>query len=968
MLSIPINRNTFSKSFLDGKGELNLQTDQDTWKTLVENGGKFTPDVATLAEIKIDVGAQPSYKFGGQAASQLKLDLDASAEAVGKVQLIWDANDKIIEKYKVKELFTPNHYFALLTFNSKADATVKGNVPLFGTPVKASLGIGGGGNLEYARLVRFLREDTAVKVVADIFGGVRLPQSVVTVDDIPDEGEVLAFGYGGYLNLSAGLTWGYSLTGTKGLKVADLQMTLDYAVRLMAAASFDYHIGGDFHIEARRSKEQNRAHIVVNKSKESTSKFAFDFGFEAKADLAGLDKTPEKLLEALLGIDTHSFMTVLDEIRSVSTVEGIETKLNDLAKKFILDRADKWLDGALNNTNVRQFLDIVNKVVKTYEEIDQKIIHLYEDFLDNKIPGLKEMLNKLIGITGRLDLSRLNADPDSAEIWNLIRRLAGDRFQEILLVDDKFKDFHDLLVKVKKFLEDDVNEHIRDFIKGIKEEFKLDDIFDEIKKFDSVDEIKNLAAGKLKELVERLVGETIDNHADVLNKILKPLQDFFAGLDNFKKKYAEAIEKAVHQSFAFNLNYAFSQVEKGDKLLDVEIDLSSPNGRALAEKALHGDFIELLQSHDPKAIKFNQVFFKDDLTRAAELKINVFGYDRRGASRLTQQTEMRVEPTTDGLLYLYMIDTKHETISESKWRENKETVKTNFSLKIAGDTIQPDGKVINPDAIQNLKNVSAQYGARYEDSKTKISELTQYLALAGRLKLTSLPEVKAIFAEKIGKKDDNDAIGKITLEYIINYSDEAVRKAFTEPAGQDFEQELRNLIREISGAKSVAKPLTDGSAVISLAYLREDVHSFYLQNNKTLPDNKMLNIPAPEWHRDAGATSQLKKPQKRVLETLYRVEDSFVKRTKKMMETLQDFPADREDLKEAADEFVELADKLMVSNRDNPFFSILDWFVSTKSNVSDHRKSALVMTIDTTVKDPTTHEDKPFKTTLYFPG
>ncbi len=961
MITLPINATNFEKSFLNGNGTLKIQTDQDVWQTLVNGNKEFTPEVDSLAEVKVDLSANSQLKFGQPENNQLKLDLDVSTENVGAIRLIWKSDDEIIKKYKFENLLTANHYFALLSFKSIADASIKGNASLFGGPLKATFGIGGGGNVGYERLIRFPKNEKASEVISQIFKGTRLPQSVKDVNSIPKEGEVLSFNYGGYLNLNAGLTWGYSLAGTRNIEISNLKLSLDYALRLMAAASFSYRIAGDFEIEARRGQNPNWVNIAVRKSKESNSKFAFDFGFNAKYSLSPADilKSPEKLIEALLEIDTDSFMKVLDEIRGVSTVEGIKAKLNDLAEDFVVSKAIKWLGNALDSSNINSFLQIVNNIVETYKNIDQKIIHLYEDFIDD-LDGLNGMLDALIDLPNRLGLGRFNNAADKA-IWDLIRRLAGDKFYQVILDDQEFSQFSDFVKEIKKFVTDGVNKHIRDFIKDLKAEFKLDAIFNQIGEFDTVPKIKNLADKKLKALIEKIVGEAIDNNSQVLDKILKPLQSFFKNLDKFNEVYAKAVEKAINQSFAFNLNYAYNTLKKGESLLEVEIDLSNAKGKALAQKAFNGDFNDLLQSFDPTLVRLNKAVFKAELTKSAELKINIFNYNQRGFVRLVQQSEHSVEALANGLLHLYSIDTNQETLDEKGWRKNKENVKTNFALKIVGSSLQPTGSVINPDTVQNLKQISAQYSASYEDSQTQIRELRQYLGLAGLLNLVSPNEVINTLISKLGKNGEKDIIGKVKLEYVAKYSDEAVRQAFTSSAPADFELMLRQVIREITAAPFMSKPINNGQCLIRLAYQSPEVFQHYRNNSNSL-GGLTLNVKAPVWHRSFPAQAQLNDSMRQILEFFYRREDSILKRFPKLFHVLQNFPnVDLDDLQAEARNFVSLSNDLLINNADNPFFALFDWLIRTKSSVPNQRQSALIITLETNLNDGT-----PFETTLFF--
>ena len=69
-----------------------------------------------------------------------------------------------------------------------------------------------GGEIHYTYLRPFrIADHTAKGVLREFFVNLRLPQNVHSLDRIPEPGEVLSLSYGGYLNVGAKASWGYSL-------------------------------------------------------------------------------------------------------------------------------------------------------------------------------------------------------------------------------------------------------------------------------------------------------------------------------------------------------------------------------------------------------------------------------------------------------------------------------------------------------------------------------------------------------------------------------------------------------------------------------------------------------------------------------------------------------------------------------------------------------------------------------------
>src|SRR5215204_3652402 len=99
---VPINKNTFKKSFLDGNGNFLITTDQDIWKNLYENEKPFSKEVDKLAEINFSVGTDQDFKFGDN--SKLALKVEFNSEVSSLIDLIWDADDSdLIRKYNLEK-------------------------------------------------------------------------------------------------------------------------------------------------------------------------------------------------------------------------------------------------------------------------------------------------------------------------------------------------------------------------------------------------------------------------------------------------------------------------------------------------------------------------------------------------------------------------------------------------------------------------------------------------------------------------------------------------------------------------------------------------------------------------------------------------------------------------------------------------------------------------------------------------
>lgn len=964
MLEFPLSKDTFKKSFLDGNGNFEVVTPQNTWEALVNSNKPFPDTAESIAKLSFRVGSK--FKFGEQPASTkgVKIDADVSASANSEIRLIRSKTDPLIKSYELQEHFANDTLYAAVLLGASATGEVDGSLPS-GPLTKANFNIGAGGSVAYERLVPFKKSDSARKILADLFAESRVPQAVTSPGEVPAEGEVLALRYDGYLNLSAGATWGYSLSGTKSADVLDFSLALKYSLKLAASASFKYRLAGAFSSEARRAKDSDWARYVVRKSRESTTEFAADVGLTAEASLEGLPDSPDKLLAALLGTKAESILNKLALIEENASLDKLQEKLEKLVSGFVLKQGGKWIDKALDNSTVAEFLKRAHEIIDAYEKLDERIIGLYENFLDGKLPQLRALLDRISALPNR---DALKAVTDG-EVWDLIRRLWKDRFNELLLTDSEFNKLKALVGRVAKFLDADKNNPqqkldalIRDFIADVKEEFPLDGLLTELAKYDTPDELKKLAEKKIQGLVSVIIGRAFDElkKSDDFKQAAAKIEAVIAQIDKFRKTYADALKKVVHQNFAANVAFNYKSVKKGEALLDVEIDLSHPDGPELARRASRGDFIGVLDRFQPGVIRINQNKLTQDLTKSTEVQVTIWNWKYRHLAEIIQHSEHSVEAApAGGLLHVYSIDTSaKETTEKRGWDKFKETVRTNFTLSVTGQTFQPQGAPsTGPDGeflIETLSKLAASYDLSFEDERTKSTELTQYLALADQLKLG--PGSTVTISELTTQFPSPPGLGKVSVSYAVRYNDAAVRAAFlqydmADPAQKALlESYTRETARLLVSAYWTGK--TDNlSPALGFAYSSTNVYQLYRQSGSR--DNFVANtisVTFPSWHPVQGPPQPLNKLQKNVLYTYYQREDDLVNALTRLFRVIGKASRDKvavseTELKSAARKLLEISDDLNEGGGPTTFFAVFDKFVQKAAAPDAERKSMMILEV-----------------------
>ncbi|MEO6726879.1 MAG: hypothetical protein ABIP14_16445, partial [Blastocatellia bacterium] len=272
-----INSDSFKKSFLSGGGQFELQSDQSIWMTLIVNDGKFLPTIDRIADVNFSFANNQQLKLGSQTGMKLGI----SASAVNQIHLIWpkqsddDDDEKVLKAYGLADALTDGKLYVRLLLSAQGDVKASASVPI-GT-LSTTFGIGAGGNVAYERLMLCDAETSAKKILNDLFAGVRLPQQIDSVAEIPAPGELIATRFGGYLQLSAAMNWGYQMSGSRSFDFNQLKLDLSYALRTMASVSLGYKLAGDFSIEARRGASDGWVRLVVRKNRDAQFSIAADF-------------------------------------------------------------------------------------------------------------------------------------------------------------------------------------------------------------------------------------------------------------------------------------------------------------------------------------------------------------------------------------------------------------------------------------------------------------------------------------------------------------------------------------------------------------------------------------------------------------------------------------------------------------------------------------------------------------------
>jgi hypothetical protein len=958
MLIFPLNTETFKKSFLSGDGQIELQSDQDIWLTLIATGGKFLPTVTRVAGVNFKFTDGEKFRFGREGGMRLSVGAGGAHE----IRLIWpDEDDETLKALGLGEFLTDEKLYARLFFMANGDLAADAKIPV-GT-LSATFGLAAGGEVTYERFKVYDAESAAKEILGDLLAGTRLPQQVDSIAEIPEPGEALITRFDGYLKLKAGMNWGYQMTGSRSIEFNQLSLDLDYALRAMAAVSVGYSLAGDFSIEARRGAEDGWARFVVRKSRDSQFDFAADFGLDGEIELKGLPQSPDEFLIRLIGADAETVLNYFKETEEYASLDELEKKLTTMVKGFVHDWSLDLIGKALSNDTLQDFLGAARRVVATYNDLDTRIVDLYHAYLD-KIPQLRRALGLLAGAAVPADFAELTETDDEEEqnaamdAWDIAQMLWGTSVYPLLLQNEKFKEFSDLARKARDFVEDGATAPVRDFLTKLKSATRLDPLFKKLGEIETSDQLRQIGDEKLQDLAGRLIGVAFDKiEKSKLNDALKDLQKSLKMVEDFKNAWYERIKKAVSDKVTFDLHYAYTQASHDRKLIDVELNLNRAEGRELARAAAAGDFSNVLEKYNTNYVRINNGVFTHEIERSAQLQINVMGWGYDSLKQLTQNVEHVIEPRSGGLLNVYATETSIKQ-RVTKGGKLKETVENNFLLRAVGETFQPEGdssstvsRETRQYMIQTLGNLAAQYDLLESDDRASVEELKHYLDLAEFLGLFRKQSREAFVADLA--RQFPGGLGKVKISYIVRYDGAALRDALGAVSGDELRDLARRTMRKLIGSKYTGMKKTDHLTRVGFAYLSPSLHDvFDKEGPNALSRFKAVTLPA--WFTGSEAMKvALSATDIQLLVTLCNIEKSYADRLVKLDEVLdrglkEKKPIPLDELNKAARKFVEMADDVN-EWRDNAFFAIFDKIVEAALNKSPQdkpaRESAMVLEI-----------------------
>ena len=323
---------------------------------------------------KITLGQDHSVKLGISTKGNLELTPIFSTSSGGAARLL--------KTYGVGDFFKDgaNSDRMVLSFVAGASADLAASTAFTYAALKTTVQLDTGADAGYAYL-RALDKNLPVEVVLPrFFATMRLPEQG---PHPPEPGEAISLTYGGYLRLATEVSAGYKLSGTKSFSVGQLALSEKYDLSVLGKIGLAAGVAGRFSILVTAADGlPGWARVQVRRHRAQDFKIAADVNVGLKNDLDGLPPNANEFLGAVLGVNAKNFLTVLHKAAELSDFKKFEKAIDGLAKKYIKELIGKGFDVLESQAEFTTFLDRVNGIVSSYEQLEDRAIALFDRHFD----------------------------------------------------------------------------------------------------------------------------------------------------------------------------------------------------------------------------------------------------------------------------------------------------------------------------------------------------------------------------------------------------------------------------------------------------------------------------------------------------------------------------------------------------------------------------------------------------------
>ena len=375
---------------LGGTGELTLDTGP------LSLNGSIPSDGSPVLAVSFKAGGEQKMVLGQGNTVKIGVSTSAHAQVVPIFSSSAGLPLELLKGHGLAEFLVDpaNASRMVLAFDVGAAADVAAAGTFVYAPLTATVTVDAGGDGGYSYLKAFPKNAQIQKAVPALFKSMKLPEQLT---EPPEAGEAVSLRYGGYLRLGAEVAAGYELAGTKAFSVSQLALSERYRLSILGKVGLSAGIAGRFSILVTAGDRPGWARVQVKRHRASDLKVAADVTVDFANELDGLPADPHEFLGAVLGVNGKSFLQVLQRVQDLKKFETIGGAIDGLGKEYIAELIGKGFDTLAAKTELDEFLAKVNKVITSYQTVEDRAVTLFDRYFD-QLSVLTDFLDRLAAL------------------------------------------------------------------------------------------------------------------------------------------------------------------------------------------------------------------------------------------------------------------------------------------------------------------------------------------------------------------------------------------------------------------------------------------------------------------------------------------------------------------------------------------------------------------------------------------
>ena len=659
--------------------------------------------------------------------------------------------------------------------------------------MKATYSLSADGRVRLARVLSIPGATPSRQALQAMFGSLRWPLKAPLPGSTWNPGDAWLAETDGDLQISLGLQGGYEVTGIETLELGRLPTSWGLKLAGKVSLKAGFTLSGRLLVGLAAGEKPGWMRCVVRRGSVRGLEFGLGIDVVAEAGTEDLPEDPQAFLSAALGVELGAAGEWLKLVADNKTPDGFAAAVQ--AK--LSPRIAAWLGKATDA--------VINRVgaADAYAKVQASIGRFFEGL--NTLPAgaaslVAAQIDRLPDLTRKLDALSARLSAEGTRRWldehdlGILWDLGVEKVHETLADPMALEKLKTQVTGLREVVAERVDEYVSDWLSELRARSDMGAALQFLEEIESEKDLEALIASGLGELAELILDKSLADidgaraatvYADIRARALQ--------VQGLLKRLGELLADARKAKLDLSLGAVFASRHENTTLIDVEIDLSHPDGPRLAGRVCQGDCRDLLLHAGQPAgpVRMHACALEEARSHRSTVTITAFGSEWKSIDELSSRIRHDYVETEEGAVCLYTADTRRLTINENDTRRGHELAQNALLLRrLASGRKDDDLSFTGYQA--NLEVLSVHRPAP-EEAVRAVLELARTLGL-----IDDVADYGARLAAEFG-----NPIGEFSATYRVSYRSDALSMALTELPSGTIAQVAIDSIRDYARVRAI---------------------------------------------------------------------------------------------------------------------------------------------------------------------